>query len=135
MNKLTVRDMMTTAVITMRANETVRCADVDMKLANIRHVPVVDDAGRLVGIMSDRDILRSLGAGTTPKVGDIMTRQVRTVQETTPADLAAEILLEHKIGALPVVGEDGHLVGLVTETDFVHIALRAIASGAIQGET
>lgn len=108
----------------MKASDTVKHADVDMHLANIRHIPVVDDKGNLVGILSNRDVLRALGANGTGegiKIGDIMTSNVRTCQEDTPAGKAAEEMMEHKIGALPVVGDAGQLIGLVTETDFVRI--------------
>jgi len=132
-SSLTVREIMTTALITMKARDTVRHADVDMKLANIRHIPVVDDKNHLIGILSNRDVLRALGGTEEDEerdgviIGDIMTRQVHTVREDTPAFEAAEIMLEQKIGALPVIGDEEQLVGLVTETDFVRIAAEALA--------
>ncbi len=134
-NSLTVGDFMTTALITMKASDTVKHADVDMRLANIRHIPVVDDKGNLVGILSNRDVLRALGTNGTAegiRIGDIMTSRVRTCQEDTPASKAAEEMMEHKIGALPVVGDAGQLVGLVTETDFVRIVYDTL--GAFENE-
>lgn len=130
-NSLTVGDFMTTALITMRASVTVKQADVDMRLANIRHVPVVDDKGNMVGILSNRDVLRALGAsgsGENIRIGDIMTSSVRTCREDTPAGNAAEAMLEHKIGALPVVGDAGELIGLITESDFVRIVYDTLGS-------
>ena len=127
---MNVREIMTTALIAMKANDTVKRADVDMKLASIRHLPVVDDRNHVIGILSNRDVLRALGdaggASDGVVVGDIMTRQVHTVREDTPAHEAATLMLEHKIGALPVVGDEEQLVGLVTETDFLRIARDAL---------
>ena len=135
---MTVGQIMTTALITLKARDTVRHADVDMKLANIRHIPVIDDHGHLLGILSNRDVLRALGGAGSGEVengddegdgviiGDIMTRRVHTVREDTPAHEAAALMLEHKIGALPVIGDEEQLVGLVTETDFVRIAHDAL---------
>jgi CBS domain-containing protein len=122
--RLTVGDFMTTALITMKPSDTLKHADVDMRLAAIRHIPVVDERGRLVGILSNRDVLRALaqnGAPTAIRIGEIMTRRVRTCTPRTSAAQAAEIMIEHKIGALPVIGEEGQLVGLVTESDFVRL--------------
>lgn len=125
---LRVSDMMTTALITMKASETIGRADVEMKLASIRHIPVTDDRGKLLGILSNRDILKAIheAADKRIKVADIMSRQVYTVQEDAPAHHAAALMMEHKIGALPVTADDGHLIGLLTETDFVRIAHQAL---------
>ena len=132
---LTVGDFMTTALITMNASDTVKHADVDMRLANIRHIPVVDDKSNLVGILSNRDVLRALGndgKAEGVRIGDIMTSEVRTCSADTPAGKAAETMMNHKIGALPVVGDAGELVGLITETDFVQIVYDVL--GAFENE-
>ncbi|RMH41841.1 MAG: CBS domain-containing protein [Deltaproteobacteria bacterium] len=85
---------------------------------------MVDDRGKLVGILSNRDVLRALGQADieSVRIGDVMSKRLITCTEDTTAAEAAELMLEHKIGALPVLGDDGHLVGLVTESDFVRIA-------------
>lgn len=119
---------MTTAVITIREGEHLSDADIDMRLAGIRHLPVVDDRNHLVGILSNRDLLRALGRGNgkSVEVYKVMTKRVRTVEEETPAHEAAAMMIEHKIGALPVMGDRGQLVGLLTETDFVRFAHDAL---------
>ena len=134
--RITVSDLMTTALITMTEQDTVGHAELDMELASIRHIPVVDDRSHLVGILSNRDLARALGRGgtATVRIGDIVTRRVHTVVETTMAHRAAAMLLEHKIGALPVVGDDGQLVGLVTETDFLRVAHRALRGRPLAAE-
>lgn len=119
---------MTTALITLKPGDTVNEADYEMKLAAIRHIPIVDDRHHLVGIVSNRDILRELGKqdGNTVVIREIMTRALHRVSVDAPAREAAALILEHKIGAVPVIGDEGQLVGLVTETDFVRVAFTAL---------
>jgi acetoin utilization protein AcuB len=96
----------------------------------IRHLPVVE-GGRLVGIVTDRDIRQASPSSATSleihelhylleklKVCDVMTTNVVTVAPGTPIDEAARLMLQHRIGSLPVLrGED--LVGIITETDML----------------
>lgn len=123
-----VEDLMSSSVVSLHESNSVGYADAEMKLANIRHLPVVDDRGHVVGMLSNRDIFRAFGNGKrrTVPVAEIMVRDVQTVRSETPADVAAEIMLERKIGALPVVGEDEQLVGIITETDFLSVARQAL---------
>ncbi|WP_437551527.1 CBS domain-containing protein [Sorangium sp. So ce327] len=123
-----VEDYMSTAVITLKEADTISAANLEMKLAEIRHIPVVDAKGHVVGIVSDRDLLRHVSRldGKPIPIESIMTRRVRTVRATTPAADAAQILLDHKIGCLPVVGDEEQLVGIITETDFLSIAQQAL---------
>jgi CBS domain-containing protein len=118
----TVEDVMTTALTTIHPEEPVDSADLEMKLAAIRHIPVVGPKNRLVGILSDRDLLRSVRNPKGRFISDIMTRRVHTVRASDPARRAVDLLLEHKIGCVPVLGEEDELVGIVTETDFLRIA-------------
>lgn len=120
-----ISDLMTTALITASPGDMVDSSLYDMKLAMIRHLPVVDDRGHLVGIVSDRDVLLSMGTATTNNVylRDIMSRDVETISEDATAASALEIMLEKRIGSLPVVGDEGQLLGVVTETDFLNVAL------------
>ena len=122
----TVADVMVTAVITVRANEAVKAAHADMEVGAFRHLPVLDERGQLVGILSNRDVLRSVTKPKAVLVADIMTRDPVTVRQDQPAHLAAAIMLDRKIGSLPVVDDDGHLIGLVTQTDFLDVARRAL---------
>jgi CBS domain-containing protein len=131
--ELRVSDLMTTALITRTEEETIGRAELDMELADVRHIPIVDEHGNVIGIISNRDVFRAFGrdlgkrgGGGAVRVGDIVSRDVITVDRDTPAYEAAELLLDHKIGCLPVIGDDGQLVGLVTETDFLRVALRAL---------
>ncbi len=131
--RLRVSDLMSTALVTVRPRDTIERADMDMRLAGIRHFPVIDDRNRLVGIISDRDLLRAFGVPDTRLIviADLMTTKIRTITADALAEEAVELLIENKIGCLPVVGDDGQLVGLVTETDFLEVAQRALSGAAL----
>jgi len=130
-----VQDIMTREVTTLKRNEKLTLADDLMKLGRIRHLPVLDDDGQaLVGIISQRDLFRgalaqALGYGQhasrklldTFVVKEVMTTEVITAKPDTPLAEAASLMIERKIGCLPVV-KDGRLVGIVTEGDFVAVA-------------
>ncbi len=125
-----VRGLMSTDLFTVRADETVLAGHELMRWARIRHVPVVDEAGALVGLITLRDLIRtsvsSLGARRDGldhgldriEVRAVMTTEVRTVEPDTPVQLAAREMRHHKIDCLPVV-EDGRLVGIVTAFDLL----------------
>jgi len=122
--ELTVEELMTTALVTARVDDVIANVDFEMKMADIRHIPVVDDRGRLVGIVSQRDILRARVRADSKAIPirSLMTKSVRTIAPDALALEAVDLLLDHKIGCVPVVTEDGQLVGIVTETDFLRVA-------------
>jgi CBS domain-containing protein len=128
---------MTREVTTLRRNDKLSLADDLMSMKRVRHLPVLDDeSDDLVGIVSQRDLFRgalarSLGYGQKAQrrmldmlvVKDVMTNQVIHTGPDTPLAEAARSMLERKIGCLPVL-EDGRLVGILTESDFVGLAAR-----------
>lgn len=132
---LRVRDLMTADVFTIRSDESIQALQDLMNEKFIRHVPVVDDEGALVGLASDRDLLRQaqLADATLPlsarrevmnaaKVIDIMTADVATVDVEASVAEAAAVMLDNKYGCVPVL-EEGLLAGILTEADFVrHVA-------------
>lgn len=123
-----VADLMSTALIVVRDSDTIGVADAQMRLGAIRHVPVVDAKQNLVGILSSRDLLLALARGKkSVRVGETMTRDPVTVTPDTPVHEAIGLLLEHRFGSLPVLGTDGHLMGIVTDTDFLAAARDAFA--------
>ena len=134
-----VRDLMTAKPITVDPETPMLEARQRMVAERIRHLVVVEDA-RVVGIVTDRDIRLNLPSPATSlsvwelnyllaklTVGGVMSTGVLVVDPDRPAADAARIMMEHKIGALPVV-DQGRLVGIVTESDFV----RAMA-GPVRG--
>ena len=127
---LTVRDIMARDPTTLGRNDTLDLADDLMNLGRIRHMPVVDE-GSLVGIVSQRDLFRSalvvaLGFGRktqravikTIKVKEIMTEHVITISPDASLKEAARVMIDKKIGCLPVVNGE-NLIGLITETDIL----------------
>jgi len=136
MEKLRVRDVMTAEATTLQRNDKLTLADDIMRLGRIRHLPVLDENGQLAGILTQRDLFRgalakALGYGEraqrqlmdTLVVKEVMTSDVITTTPDTPLTEAAQVLIERKIGCLPVV-EAGRLVGIITEADFVALAAR-----------
>jgi len=118
-----VGEFMSTALICVRDSDSIGVAEMQMKLGAIRHVPVVDAKQNLVGILSAGDVLLALARGRkSVRVGETMTRNPVTVTPDTPVHEAIELLLEHRFGSLPVLGTDGHLMGIVTDTDFLAAA-------------
>ena len=130
---LTVADLMTTVVAAFSPDDSLLEADVGMRLGQIRHLPVTDGEHRVIGILSSHDVLGHLKAGLSRpvRVAEVMTKKVITAHPAMPAHEAARLLLEHRIGALPVVDAAGVLVGIVTEGDFVKLAARWLAGEAI----
>jgi acetoin utilization protein AcuB len=115
--------------ITIRENVGVEDALRLMHNEDIRRLPVVDDSGRMVGIVSELDLLKvspspatSLSVYEIPyllakiKMKDVLTEDVVTVEEDTPLEEAARVMADNKIGGLPVM-RDGKVVGMITETD------------------
>ena len=128
--------LMTPAVITTGPDTPVLEARELMQAKRIRHLLVTEGA-RLLGIVTDRDIRLNLPSPATSlsvwevnyllarlTVGAVMSRAVITVNPERDAAEAARIMLEHKIGALPVTDGDA-IVGIVTETDFVRVLATA----------
>ena len=130
-----VADLMTKEVVTLVANDTLNVADDVMGLARIRHMPVLDDDGLVVGLISQRDLFRgalarALGYGEFAqqklygilRVKDVMTNDILTISPTARIVDAAKIMSDKKIGCLVVV-EGERLAGILTESDFVRLVL------------
>ena len=134
MQELRVRDIMASEVTTLKRNDKLTLAEDIMQLGRIRHLPVLDDDGKeLIGIVSQRDLFRgalaqALGYGQRAQrkvldslfVKEVMSTDLITTTPDTPAVEAAKVLVQRKIGCLPVL-EEGRLVGIVTESDFVAV--------------
>jgi len=131
MNALTVASMMTQKVKTLRQGDLITAADRDMLIGGFHHIPVVDEHYRLIGMVSDRDLLHST-AGASLTVASVMTRDVHAVAPTLTALGAVEQMLLSKHTALPVVDDDRRLLGIVTSTDFLELARRALSGLDIQ---
>lgn len=129
---ITIEDIMTSRLHTLKASHTIQDANDLMKAQQIRHVPIVNDLGRLIGLVSQRDILASTSPASLRQPEEmsasltyIMTRRVKTIGRTTSLIHAANQLKQHRLGCLPVL-DDEKLVGIVTETDFVDVAIHLL---------
>ncbi len=122
-----VEQFMATDLFTVNAEELVDLVAAVMDWRHVRHVPVEDDDHHLVGIVSHRSLLRLLARGA-PGEGDrslpvsqIMNPNPITVMPSTTTLEAIQLMATEKVGCLPVV-DDGKLVGIITEFDFLHVA-------------
>jgi len=133
-----VRDRMTLNPITVTPEVSVTDALRLMTDKKIRRLPVLDPQGRLVGIVSDRDLLQASPSPATSlaiweihellaklTVDKVMTREVITVQEDTPLEEAARIMADSRIGGLPVKRGDA-LVGIISESDLFKTLLQLL---------
>ncbi|MGQ9628020.1 MAG: CBS and ACT domain-containing protein [Anaerolineae bacterium] len=112
-----------------------------MRDEKVRRFPVLNKKGEMVGIVSEKDLLYASPSPATSlsvhelhyllskvTVKEVMTKEVITVSEDCPIEEAARIMVDNKIGGLPVVREDGQLVGIITETDIFKIMLELMGA-------
>jgi len=118
-----VQDCMTRNPISIRPESDPVAAIGLLKAGGFRHLPVLDAEGRLVGIVDRTDMETFLSKAGSPgvmkrnhRVDQLMNRNVISVAPTCPLEEAASLMVQHKIGSLPVL-EDYKLVGIITETD------------------
>ncbi|ROR32488.1 CBS and ACT domain-containing protein [Inmirania thermothiophila] len=129
---MVVEEIMTRDVVSVRPDTKLTRMSELMRERKVRHLPVVDEEGRLVGILSHRDIQRATpSAITTLDVGEvnyllsritaerIMHRDVVTCRPDTLVEQAGCLMRERKVGCLPVVDDEGRLVGILTGIDLV----------------
>jgi CBS domain-containing protein len=137
-----VKDLMSRQVLTIGASDSCLEAVGRMHQARVRHLPVVDREGMLVGVVTDRDLRHHLfsprvfeNLGETAveillkavPVAEIMSTPVIRVEPQDELMDAARLMLEEKVGSLPVV-EAGRVVGILTETDMLRQICRVDAS-------
>ena len=118
-------------LVTVTMDHTIEQAREIMKMKNIRHLLVMDGS-KLVGIVTDRDVRSHLSprvgtliestsdrATLESKLHQVMTRNLITVSPDTSIAEAASLILEHKIGCLPVIDRDDFTIGIITDADFL----------------
>lgn len=132
-----IADIMTESVIVVQPTDTMETVQDIFRKHNIHHIPVVEE-GRVVGILSYGDYLKLLHGFTLFKtrksdeyndailrsllVKEVMTKQVATIRPDDTVEVAAGFFRENLFHALPVVDEEGLLVGIVTTYDLLHHA-------------
>ncbi|HSO37361.1 MAG TPA: CBS domain-containing protein [Labilithrix sp.] len=141
-DEIRVRDVMNRHVATVHASHSMPLVATIMELERVRHVPVIDDDQRVVGLITHRDILaaqlraRNAEPGEGPvaldlavPVSRVMRTDVWTIQSGALAASAARLLRDHRFGCLPVV-DDGKLVGMVTESDLLVLVTEGLELSA-----
>ena len=136
-----VRDRMSSPAVTVTASASFPDALKLMRERWFRRLPVVDKKGRLVGIVSERDLLYASPSSATSlsiwevhyllanlHIKTIMTKKVITTTPDTPVEDAARLMVTHKIGGLPVVDGRREVVGVITETDIFQTFVEMFAS-------
>jgi CBS domain-containing protein len=123
---LRVEQYMATDLLTANEDEPIDLVANLMDWHKIHHIPVEDNQHRLVGLVSHRPLLRFLANNRNPEdkpipVREVMERNLITVDRSTSTMDAIELMRKHGISCLPVV-QDGQLIGIVTEHDFMKIA-------------
>ncbi|MCG8531021.1 MAG: CBS and ACT domain-containing protein [Desulfovibrionales bacterium] len=131
-----IRDWMAKDVITVSPDTSMMKASKALKANNISRVPVVNEKGHVVGIVSDRDIKEASPSKATTldihelyyllseiKVKDIMTVDPLVTSPTNTVENAAIMMIEKDFGGLPVVEEDGKLVGIITVSDIFNVLI------------
>ena len=142
-----VGDWMSTDVATVTEDVSMIKAGRIMRDKKIRRLPVVDKDGRLVGIVSERDLKAASPSSATSldmyemtyllselKVKGIMTREPTYIRRGDTVERAALIMRDRKFGSLPVTDEDGKVVGIITDTDIfrLFVSITGIDQGGIQ---
>jgi len=118
-------NLMTSGPATIHPHENLSKAKSIMDAGHFRRVPVVED-GRLVGILTERDLREYSGYLESTRVNAAMRTEVVTVTPYDTVEDAARLMLKHKIGGLPIVA-DGKLVGIVTTSDLLRAFLAVVA--------
>jgi acetoin utilization protein AcuB len=126
--------------LTIGLEESLSDAHKYMLEQNVRHLPVVKSDGKMVGLITEDDLLKAEPSSATSlsvweihyllmevKVKAVMVKNVITTTEATPIEEAAHLMLENKIGSLPVI-RDGNLVGIITESDIFRTFMELFAA-------
>ena len=123
---MTVKDRMSSPAVTATPETRTKDALQTMYIRKIRRMPVVDDRGKLVGIVTQRDLFEK-GQADTP-VGAIMSRDPYTIAVDTSVVHAATLMRNLGLGGLPVL-DHGQLVGIITESDIFDAFLELLGAG------
>jgi acetoin utilization protein AcuB len=133
---------MTSDPVTITPDTTFPNAFRTLREAGVRHLPVVSQQGALIGVVARTDLLSASPSSATPAnvfemsyllanlhIREVMSSPAITVTETAPLEEAARVMVQRKIGCLPVT-RDGALMGIITETDIFETFVEVLGGGA-----
>ena len=123
---LAVSQIMTTPSLTLELGASIIQARRLFREHGFRHLPLTTTDGRITGILSERDMLRHAAASAQRRasIADFATREVLTATEETEIRTIAAIMLERRVGCIPIVDKDGISIGIVTRADILRALLR-----------
>jgi acetoin utilization protein AcuB len=139
--KIRVRDIMSSPVYTILETESALVASERMRERHLQHLVVIDERGRVTGVLSDRDLraaqpskllikdeaMRGKALGVI-RVKDLMAADPHVARKNDPVEDILGDMLERRIGCIPVVSSDGDPVGIVTGGDVIQLTLRLIGA-------
>ena len=136
-----VKDRMTPDPVTITTDTSLKDALDLVRSKPFRHLPVVDENGKLVGIVTEKSLVYASPTPTTTlsvfevdyilsrtKVGQVIQGPVITVGPGLPIEEAARVMIDHRIGCLPVV-EDDNLIGIISDTDIFRVFVEGLGGG------
>ena len=140
LNKVHLKDVMTTKIVSINVDAPFSQVEQKMRECKVRHVPVVDENNKLVGLMSQRDLYRihpphrdeeGNWVYDQESLDSVILKHVMTKDpfalspDNTMAD-ALPPMVERKYGCIPIVDKDRHLCGIITQMDILKIALQIL---------
>lgn len=135
-------DVMTPRPRTIRVDASINAALDVLWTLEVRHLPVVDDDGELVGMLSDRDVgalMRTFREGGSPltnrRVGELMSADVIAVDVDADVGEVIETLIEERIGAVPVIDGEGSVVGIISYVDLLRTYAGELGAATDNGRT
>ena len=134
-----VADIMTRDIFPLKSNQTLNVVRLLMRTVRVRHVPILNDEEQFVGLLSHRDLLAysiSKLADIDPlaqseldrhiPIKDVMRTEVATTTAATNLKEALTKMLKNKFGCLPVIDDQSHLVGIITDEDITRLAIKLL---------
>ncbi|TGL56698.1 CBS domain-containing protein [Leptospira ognonensis] len=124
---LFANQLMSSPVTTLPSHALVSDAKLLFLEKRFRHIPVVNEKQVLIGIVSDRDVLRSVAIDESPSnilITEIMTERVLSGSLQTEIRYAAKVMLDEKVGSLPILDSSGEIIGIITRTDLIRAIVK-----------
>lgn len=119
------RDLMSNPVDCLKNTDTLELLLDHIEKYKFRHFPILNDKDSLVGMVSDRDVIRVINKAKTTKISEFMSNEVLTALESTRIQDIAKIMLHEKINCLPIINENHVIVGIITQTNILNYVINS----------